>query len=250
VQLEGPEKEWLAGTELGLLRAYHVPGHVTASHGSVGTGTMGAGFVWSWSKSGSERIGREEEGTNSGRAEMGAYAAILRRTPDHEDLVTPPGEQMGGARGKATLANTADADILEYILTKLAARIAAKSRTFLVKVKAHRGEPLNEGADDLAETGRTMEKEGDNYRWKARTARLVYPSILRQERRTMEKRHMDQNHTERGLEGRRNLGWKSACSLEQTSGGRGCFKVAARTWSKTSYRLIRTGDLTRPTNGI
>ncbi len=168
MQLEGPEKEWLAGTELGLLPAYHVPGHVTASHGSVGTGTMGAGFVWSWSKSGSERIGREEEGTSSGRAEMGAYAAILRRTPDHEDLVTATDSEV-------LLANTAVADILEYILTKLAARIAAKSRTFLVKVKAHRGEPLNEGADDLTETGRTMETEGDNYRWKARTARLVYP---------------------------------------------------------------------------
>ena len=41
-----------------------------------------------------------------------------------------------------------DADILEYILAKLAARnqrIAAKSRTFVVKVKTHRGEPLNEG---------------------------------------------------------------------------------------------------------
>jgi hypothetical protein len=37
---------------------------------------------------GNERIGREEEGTSSGRAEMGAYAAILRRTPHHEDLVT------------------------------------------------------------------------------------------------------------------------------------------------------------------
>ena len=45
-----------------------------------------------------------------------------------------------GQGGKASLANTADADILEYILTKLAARIAANSRTFLVKVKAHRGE--------------------------------------------------------------------------------------------------------------
>ena len=47
------------------------------------------GFVWlDRSRCGSERIGREEEGTSSGRAEMGAYAAILRRTPDHEDLLT------------------------------------------------------------------------------------------------------------------------------------------------------------------
>ena len=69
-----------------------------------------------------------------------------------------------GQGGKASLANTADADILEYILTKLAARIAANSRTFLVKVKAHRGEPLNEGADDLTEAGREIEKERANSR--------------------------------------------------------------------------------------
>ncbi len=89
MQLEGPEKEWWAGTEMGLLRDYWFAGHVTASDGSVGTGSMGAGFVWlDRSKCGSERIGREEEGASSGRTEMGAYAAILRRTPDHEDLVT------------------------------------------------------------------------------------------------------------------------------------------------------------------
>ena len=64
---------------------------------------------------------------------------------------------------------------MEYILSKLAARIAAKSRTFLVKVKAHRGEPLNEGADDLAEAGREIEKEGANSRWQERTTWVVYP---------------------------------------------------------------------------
>ena len=80
VQLEGPEKEWWAGTEMGLLRAYWFAGHVTASDGSVGTGSMGEDFVWlDRSKCGSERIGREEEVTSSGREEMGAYAAILRR---------------------------------------------------------------------------------------------------------------------------------------------------------------------------
>ena len=183
VRLEGPEKEWWAGTELGLLRAYQFPGHVTASDGSVGMGSMGAGFVWlDRSRCGSERIGREEEGTSSGRAEIGAYAAILRRTPDHEDLLTATDSEVlcrlvgrwVGQGGKASLANTADADILEFILEKLAARIAAKARTFLVKVKAHRGEPLNEGADDLAEEGRLLAKEGEGYRWKQRTTRLVF----------------------------------------------------------------------------
>ena len=104
---------------------------------------------------------------------MGAYDAILRRTPDHEDLVTATDSEVlcrvvgrwVGQGGKASLANTADADILEYILAKLEARIAAKSRTFLVKVKEHRGEPLNEGADDLTEADREIEKEGENFRW-------------------------------------------------------------------------------------
>ncbi len=45
VQLEGPEKEWWTGTEM-VLWAYWFAGHVTASDGSVGTGSMGAGFVW------------------------------------------------------------------------------------------------------------------------------------------------------------------------------------------------------------
>jgi ribonuclease HI len=103
----------------------------------------------------------------------GKYAAILRRTPDHEDLVMATDSEVlcrvvgrwVGQGGKASLANTADVDILEYILAKLAERIEAKSRTFLIKVKAHRGEPLNEGADDLTEAGREMEKEGENSRW-------------------------------------------------------------------------------------
>jgi hypothetical protein len=83
VKLEGPEKEWWAGTELGLLRSYHFPGHVTAADGSVVPDCMGAGFTWmdsSLKRGGSERIGREEEGTSSGRAELGGYAAILNRT--------------------------------------------------------------------------------------------------------------------------------------------------------------------------
>ena len=61
-----------------------------------------------------------------------------------------------------------------WILGKLRARMAAKARTFLVKIKAHRGEPLNERADDLAEVERTLDKYGKGYQSKERTTRLVY----------------------------------------------------------------------------
>jgi hypothetical protein len=79
---------------------------------------------------------------------MGAYTAILRHTPDHDDLITTTDsvvhyrlvDRWVGQGGKDSLTDTTDGDILEYILAKLAARIAAKTRTFLVKVKTHRGE--------------------------------------------------------------------------------------------------------------
>ncbi len=43
-----------------------------------------------------------------------------------------------------------------------------------MKVKTHRGDPLNEGSDDLGEVGHTLEREGENYRSKQWTTRLVF----------------------------------------------------------------------------
>ena len=119
---------------------------------------MGTGFVWlDRSEYDNERIGREEGGTISGGAEMGSYTVILRHTPDHEDSITSTDSEVHcllvdrwvGQGGKSSLVNTVDTDILEYILSRLVVRITTKTRTFLVKVKKHRGEPLNEGTDDL-----------------------------------------------------------------------------------------------------
>jgi ribonuclease HI len=220
-------------------------------------GIMGAGFVWmDRSKCGSERVGREEEGTSSGRAEMGAYAAILRRTPDNEDLVTTTDSEVlcrvvdrwVGQGGKASLANTTDADILEYILTQLAARIAAGSRTFLIKVKTHRGDPLNEGADDLTESDREIEKEGENSRWRERTTRVVYTYYDRNlgqwKKGTWTK--PVRNAARRGAA--ESL-WKSDCRLGQTNGGKDCLRNAVRTWMAISKCLTKIGDPMSQKNG-
>ena len=56
-----------------------------------------------------------------------------------------------GEGGKATLAGAPDADILQEAIELLRAIIEAGTATFLVKVKAHRGEPANEEADILAD---------------------------------------------------------------------------------------------------
>jgi len=65
-----------------------------------------------------------------------------------------------------------DADILAAAIEILRKRIAAGTATFLVKVKAHRGEPANEGADILADTAVSDPKVGKE--WCQRTNRAVF----------------------------------------------------------------------------
>ena len=61
-----------------------------------------------------------------------------------------------GQGGKAMLATAPDADILREIICLLTQRVRTGRATFLIKVKSHRGEPINERADTLAEEGRTI----------------------------------------------------------------------------------------------
>ena len=79
MQVEVPEEEWWEGTEMGLLRVYWFDGNVTSSDGSVGTDSMGAGFVWmDRSKCGSERVGREEgnRGCQVGESGDGSLCSV------------------------------------------------------------------------------------------------------------------------------------------------------------------------------
>ena len=55
-----------------------------------------------------------------------------------------------GEGGRTTLAKEPNADIMREVLCTLRTRIDADGSTFLVKVKSHRGEPINEQTDDLA----------------------------------------------------------------------------------------------------
>ena len=59
-----------------------------------------------------------------------------------------------GQGGKATFATAPD--ILRETICLLTQRVRAGRATFLIKVKSHHGEPINERADTLAEEGRTI----------------------------------------------------------------------------------------------
>jgi len=77
-----------------------------------------------------------------------------------------------GEGGKATLVGAPDADILATAIEILRKRIATGTATFLVKVKAHRGEPANEGADILADKAISDPKVGKE--WCQQTNRAVF----------------------------------------------------------------------------
>ena len=76
-----------------------------------------------------------------------------------------------GEGGKATLLGSPDADILAAAIKILRKRIAAGTATFLVKMKAHQGEPA-EGADVLADKAISDPKVGKE--WCQRTNRAVF----------------------------------------------------------------------------
>jgi len=76
--------------------------------------------------------------------------------------------------GQATLVGAPDADILAAAIEILRKnlKIAPGTATFLVKVKAHRGEPANEGADILADKAISDPKAGKE--WCRRTNQAVF----------------------------------------------------------------------------
>jgi ribonuclease HI len=118
------------------------------------------------------RVGREEEGTSSNRLELGGVVVALQSAAlSCEDVlllcdkaaVLCVIKKWVGQGGKATLATAPDADILQEIVYLLTQRVRAGRAIFLIKVKSHRGEPINERADTLPEEGR--EVSDDNKRW-------------------------------------------------------------------------------------
>ena len=121
-------------------------------------------------------MGREEEGSSSNVPESAAFVLVLRDTLIEELLLYLCDNQSLlkgiGEGGKATLVGAPDADILAAAIEILRKRIAAGTATFLVEVKAHRGEPANEGADILADKAISDPKVGRE--WCQRTNRAVF----------------------------------------------------------------------------
>jgi ribonuclease HI len=182
VCLDDLERAYWMSTEIGQLGGYGFQGMALGVDGSCKDGRMGAGCC-KFRKDGEDRrarVGREEEGASSNRPELGGVVLALQSAALSEDaLVLCDNEAVlrvikkwVGQGGKATLATAPDADILREIVCLLTQRVRAGRATFLIKVKSHRGEPINERADTLAEEGRGM--SDDDKRWDDRTDRMTF----------------------------------------------------------------------------
>ena len=125
-------------------------------------------------------MGREEEGMSSNRPEVVALRECLEDHQDHENLLyltvseatLQTINKWTGGETKLSLARSPDGDVLKVIIIKLQKRVKTGAATLLIKVKAHRGDPLNEEADIRAEMDRL--KEESEKTWNAQTDRSIY----------------------------------------------------------------------------
>jgi len=125
-------------------------------------------------------VGREEEGSSSNRPEPATFVLALRSTPmtspmlylrDIQALLKAV-KRWVGEGGDAMFVGAPDEDILLEAIEELRKRTTAGAATFLLKGKAHRGEPANEEADieaDQAISGKEVSTE-----WHDKTNRAVF----------------------------------------------------------------------------
>jgi ribonuclease HI len=176
------ERAYWTGTEIGQLGGYGFQGVTLGVDGSCKDGRLGSGCYKFGEKGEGKcaRVGREDEGTSSNRPELGGMVLALQSAAlsgdalllcDNEAVLRVIRKWVGQG-GKATLATAPNADILREIICLLTQRVRAGRATFLIKVKSHRGEPINERADTVAEEGRTI--SDDDKRWDDRTDRMTF----------------------------------------------------------------------------
>ncbi len=104
---------------------------------------------------------------SSNRPELVTLRECLETHADNENLLHLTDTEASlqainkwiGEGAKLSLEKTADTDILRAIIVKLQQRVKAKEATLLIKVKAHRGCPLNEETDIRAERGRMKQEQ-------------------------------------------------------------------------------------------
>jgi ribonuclease HI len=157
VRMDKEEWAYWTSTEVCQLGGYGFQGVTFGVDGSCKDGKMGSGCCKFKEGEADKRarVGREEEGTSLNRPELGVIVLLLQSATLSKDVLLLCDNQAVlcaikkwvGQGGKTTLATAPDADILKEIICLLTSRVRSGRATFLVKVKSHRREPINEPAN-------------------------------------------------------------------------------------------------------
>jgi len=160
---EGVEPIYWAGTESGLMDIYNFPGVIYATDGSKGSTGMGAGFYRHDTKGGGCcSVGGGVGDGSSGRAEVAAACLALEDSLTHDQPIVVLTDSKGlmtvasnwvGEGKDPLLRHSPDGDILAGIIKVLRQRVSMGLFTMFIKIRAHRGEFLNEKADRWADKG-------------------------------------------------------------------------------------------------
>ena len=127
---------------------------------------MGAGFFkLDEHRGGCCQLGRGEEGNSSNRAELEDAKRQQDRKPvillsDSACFLSFSQKWTGEGKSPSMYGNPG-ADIMRDIIQLVRERIEQGLLTIFIKIKAHRGDPLNKHADRWADEGR----QSENIRW-------------------------------------------------------------------------------------
>ena len=118
--------------------------------------------------------------TGVGTPELVALRECLEEHDDHIDFLYLTDSEVTlqaihkwiGGGAKLNLSRSPDTDVLKTIILKLQKRVETGATTLLIKVKDHRGDPLNEETDIRADLGRL--KEYKETIWNDPSDRTVY----------------------------------------------------------------------------
>jgi ribonuclease HI len=93
--------------------------------------------------------------------EKASFVTTSDTVREWDEATKAPAQIERNIQTSANLATTPDGDLVREIVQILQERVAAWVNTFLVKIKVHRDEPLNEAADSRAEQRRTAHNAED-----------------------------------------------------------------------------------------
>jgi len=143
---------------------------------------MGAGYYrLDDNRGGCCQLGRGEEGNPSNRPELGAACLAREDAKNKQDgkpiillsesacFLSSSQKWIGQGKSPSMWGNP-DADIMRNIVQLLRERIEQGLLNIFIKIKAHRGDPLNELADRWADEG----KQSENIRWSLPTNRPIF----------------------------------------------------------------------------